>query len=50
MFPCLAVDHTIVKIAIEIRERYQNSYWDGAIIVDAEALGAMTLFIENLNI
>ena len=48
-FPCLAIDHTIVKIAIAISERYQISYWDGAIIAAAEALGAMTLFSEDLN-
>ena len=48
-FPCIAIDNTIVKIAIEISERYQISYWDGAIIAAAEALGATTLFSEDLN-
>ena len=48
-FPCLAIDNALVKIAAEISERYQISYWDGAIIAAAEALGAETLYSEDLN-
>ncbi len=48
-FPCIAVDRSLIKIAIEISERYQTSYWDGAIIAATEALGATTLFSEDLN-
>ncbi len=48
-FPCVAVDRALIKIAIEISERYQISYWDGAIIAATEALGATTLFSEDLN-
>lgn len=49
IFPCLGIDTPLVKIAIEISERYQTSYWDGAIIVAAEALGAKILYSEDLN-
>ncbi len=49
IFPCLSIDTQLVKIAIEISERYQTSYWDGAIIAAAEALGAKTLYSEDLN-
>jgi len=48
-FPCLAIDADLVKIAIEISERFQISYWDGAIVAAAEALGAKKLYSEDLN-
>ena len=48
-FPNVAIDAKLVKIAIEISERYRISYWDGAIIAATEALGADTLYSEDLN-
>lgn len=48
-FPCLAVDASLVKIAAEISERYQISYWDAAIVAAADASGATTLYSEDLN-
>lgn len=48
-FPCLAVDASLVKIAVEVSERYQISYWDGAILAAAQSLGARTLYTEDLN-
>ena len=48
-FPCLAVDASLVKIAVEISERYRISYWDGAIVAAAEALGAEFLYSEDLS-
>ena len=48
-FPCLSIDVPVVKIAIGVSERYQISYWDGAIIASAAALGADTLYSEDLN-
>ena len=48
-FPCAAMDRELVKIAIELSERYQISYWDGAMIAATESLGAATLFSEDLN-
>ena len=48
-FPCLAIDRALVKIAVEISERFQISYWDGAIIAATETLGAGTLYTEDLN-
>jgi predicted nucleic acid-binding protein len=38
-FPCVAIDAAIVRIAVETSERYQVSYWDGAILAASEALG-----------
>lgn len=48
-FPCLAVDASLVKIAVEVNVRYQISYWDGAILAAAQTLGAATLYTEDLN-
>ena len=48
-FPCLAVDHQLVRIAIEKSARYQISYWDAAVVAAAEALEADTIYSEDLN-
>ena len=48
-FPCLAVDASLVKIAVELSERHRISYWDGAIVAAAEALGAEILYSEDLS-
>lgn len=39
----------LVFAAIEVKVRYQISYWDAAIIAGAEALGARELYSEDLN-
>ena len=48
-FPCMPVDAALVKIAVEISERYRISYWDGAVIAAALRSGAHTLYSEDLN-
>src|SRR5262249_2477099 len=48
-FPCQAIDHQLVRIAVEQSERYAISYWDAAILAAAEALGAHTVYSEDLN-
>jgi predicted nucleic acid-binding protein len=48
-FPCQAVDHRLVRVAIERSARYQISYWDAAIISAAEAIGCPVVCSENLN-
>jgi predicted nucleic acid-binding protein len=48
-FPCQAIDHQLVRIAIEQSERYKISYWDAAILAAAEALGAQKVYSEDLN-
>ena len=47
--PCQAVDPALVLAGIALSERYQISYWDGAIIAAAERLGAKILYSEDLN-
>lgn len=49
VFPCLPIDANLVKIAAEISERFEISYWGGAIVAATEALGAKTLYTEDLN-
>jgi predicted nucleic acid-binding protein len=48
-FPCLGIDTGIVKTAAAASQRYGISYWDGAIIAAAEALGAPVIYTEDLN-
>lgn len=48
-FPCQVIDHQVVRIAIERSQRYGISYWDAAIVAAAEALGAHTVYSEDLN-
>ena len=48
-FPCQTIDHQLVRIAIGQSERYAISYWDAAVLAAAEALGASTVYSEDLN-
>ncbi|MGO9242717.1 MAG: PIN domain-containing protein [Bryobacteraceae bacterium] len=48
-FPCQTIDHQLVRIAIERSERFALSYWDAAILAAAEALGADTVYSEDLS-
>jgi predicted nucleic acid-binding protein len=47
--PVVAVDVDIVVQAVGFKARYGLSYWDAAIIAAAHALGATTLYTEDLN-
>jgi predicted nucleic acid-binding protein len=49
VFPCQEIDHRLVRISIEKSERFEISYWDAAILAAAEALGAETVYSEDLN-
>jgi len=49
IFPCQEIDHRLVRIAIELCKRYSISYLDAAILAAAEALGAHTVYSEDLN-
>jgi predicted nucleic acid-binding protein len=49
VFPCQTIDHQLVRIAIGKSERFAISYWDAAILVAAEALGADTVYSEDLS-
>lgn len=47
--PFQAVDYRVVRMGIENAQRYQISYWDGAVIAAAERLGARIIYSEDLN-
>lgn len=49
VFPCQAIDHQLVRIAIEQSARFKISYWDAAILAAAEALGSGTVYSEDFN-
>jgi predicted nucleic acid-binding protein len=46
---CLAVDPDLVRAGVQKSRRFGISYWDGAIVAAAEALGAPVLYTEDLN-
>lgn len=48
-FPCLPLDLALIKNAAVLSARYRISYWDGAILAAAAALGAPLLYSEDLN-
>lgn len=47
--PFVPTDSILLKTAIVRAQAWQISYWDAAVISAAEALGAKTLFTEDLN-
>ncbi len=48
-FPCQPIDSGLVRVAVAHSARYRISYWDGAILAAAEALGCVTVYSEDLN-
>jgi predicted nucleic acid-binding protein len=47
--PCAVIDLAIVRSAIDLSQRYEISYWDGAIIAAAERLEAPIVYTEDLS-
>ena len=47
--PFVSTDAILLKSAIVRAQAWQISYWDAAVVSAAEALGAKTLFTEDLN-
>ena len=47
--PCQPVDSQVVSAGIKMSQRYEISYWDGAILAAAERLGAKIMYTEDLN-
>jgi predicted nucleic acid-binding protein len=48
-FVWLSIDSSLVKTGANVSARYGISYWDGAIVAAAEALGVPVLYTEDLN-
>jgi len=47
--PTVATDAALVLEGLRLKERYQISYWDAAIVAAARGLGARVLYSEDLN-
>ncbi len=47
--PCAAIDAAMVSAGAAYSDRYKISYWDGAMLAAANAMGADTCFSEDLN-
>lgn len=45
----IAMTPALLRKAMTLHQRYQISYWDAAVIASAKALGATTLYSEDLN-
>jgi predicted nucleic acid-binding protein len=48
-FPLIPVDFELIRRGAEVSQRFQISYWDGAIISAAERLTAQILYSEDLS-
>ena len=48
-YPVLALTEAVFWAALQIKERYQLSYWDSAIIAAALELGCHAVYSEDLN-
>ena len=49
VIPCVPIDRALVRAGIAFSIRYKISYWDGAILAAAEALGTDRVYTEDLN-
>ena len=48
-FPFVPVDLALIQRGSALSQRYQISYWDGAVLAAAERLTAKTVFSEDLS-
>lgn len=47
--PIISIDVPLVRLALQIKNRYNVAYWDAAIIAGARRLGAGILVSEDLS-
>lgn len=48
-YPVVALTEAVFWAALQIKDRYQLSYWDSAIVAAALELGCHTVYSEDLN-
>jgi len=48
-YPILELTPNLVRAAIDIRGKFQLSYWDAAILAAAKQMGCRTVYSEDLN-
>jgi predicted nucleic acid-binding protein len=46
---CIGMSVDLIREAVAIQQRYTISYWDAAVIASAIAIGAETLYSEDMN-
>lgn len=49
VFPLVPVDWPLIQRASEVSQRFQISYWDGAVVAAAERLQTNIIYSEDLN-
>ena len=47
--PCVSITPSLVQAALQIRSRFQISYWDACILAAAQELHCDTLYTEDLS-
>jgi predicted nucleic acid-binding protein len=47
--PVCSITRELVMTAVDIRHRFQISYWDAAIIAAARQMGCQAMYSEDLN-
>ena len=48
-FPVYPISRELVMEAVELRQRYQMSYWDAAIVAAAKQMGCTAIYSEDLK-
>lgn len=48
-YPVCPITRDLVMEAVELRQRYQISYWDTAILAAAKQMGGSTVYREDLD-
>jgi predicted nucleic acid-binding protein len=48
-YPVCPITRELVMEAVELRQRYQLSYWDAAIVAAAKQMGCTAVYTEDLN-
>jgi predicted nucleic acid-binding protein len=48
-FPTMQITPDLMRTAIDMHQRFQISYWDGAILAAARQLGCRTVYSEDLS-
>jgi predicted nucleic acid-binding protein len=48
-FPVCPISRELVLEAVELRQRFQISYWDAAIVAAAKQMGCNAIYSEDLN-
>src|SRR5262249_10306317 len=48
-FPTVDITPALFRVAVDIQQRFQLSYWDAAILAAARQIGCCSVYSEDLN-